>query len=205
MSTPFSFNLFTVSTHFTGPKLCAYISFFISSGEEIISAVVFATSFAVPSLKSYFSASSFNFSPAGFISDEWKGPDTARERALFAPASLSAAHAFSIADFSPAITVCFGSLKFTASTTPSTVFKTSFIFSESIPIIAAIPPFTDSAISFIVSPLNAVSFTASERVKNSPEPKAAYSPTECPATKSGFIPLLLTSFSSTRLIATIAG
>ena len=60
-------------------------------------------------------------------------------------------------------------------------------------------------VGVIVSPRKAVSFTASERVKNPPEPKAAYSPTECPATKSGVIPFSLTIFSSTRLIATIAG
>ena len=48
--------------------------------------------------------------------------------------------------------------------------------------IAAIPPFTFIAVSFINFPLALVSFTVSSVVKYPAAPKAAYSPTECPAT-----------------------
>src|SRR5665647_1242963 len=58
-----------------------------------------------------------SFSAAGFIKLEWKGADTGKSKARLAPLALSTSQALSTAALLPAMTVCMGSLKLTASTT----------------------------------------------------------------------------------------
>ncbi len=124
---------------------------------------------------------------AGFINELWKGADTGSSTPRFAPRALHAATARSTAPALPAMTIWFGALKLTASTTspaPASAQAAAMPASSS-PMIAAIAPTPAGTASCIACARKRTSGTASRNASAPAATSAVYSPRLCPATMSG--------------------
>src|SRR5690606_30493433 len=148
-------------------------------------------------------------SAAGLMRLEWNGAETGKGKARLAPWALSTSQAFSTAALLPAITVCAGSLKLTASTTSAlsapkpacASAQPAFTPSASMPRMAAIAPAPTGTASCMAAARKCTSGTASARLSTPAATRALYSPSEWHATAAGTAP---TSARHTRQAATPA-
>ncbi len=105
---------------------------------------------------------------------------------------------------SPAMTVILGEFLFAAITYPSVSCKT-FATSEYGAVTLAIKPLSSICTEPISVPLAADALNAPSMFRIPEDINAAYSPSECPATMSGFWPWALSNRSIARSAVNIAG
>ena len=208
-STPRAFRASTLSTQRTGPAAWRTSASRIRSASVSTATSMLLRTGICGAAKLTDARRSRKASAAGRIRLEWKGADTGKGSARLAPCALSTSQALSTAALLPAITVCIGSLKFTASTTSAlpgpkpavTSAQPAFTFSASMPRTAAIAPTPTGTACCIAWARKRTSGAACASVSTPEATSAEYSPSEWPATSAGLAP---PSASQARQAATPA-
>ena len=132
------------------------------------------------------SKTSFSFVEAIFIKLEWDGTDTAKSITLLAPLSASSFFTASISSVLPAITVCSGEFKFTASKNLAFLSANIFLMlSLSRPSTADILVLVSPLLSIMKVARNFINLNASFTLKPPAHKNADTSPRLCPAATFG--------------------
>src|SRR6266571_1602719 len=198
--TPSSINSRTDSSQRTGIETWRISASRASLPLVVVSASTFVTSGSCKFENSVLRKSFSSLCCMGIISAEWKGADTARMTARFAPACEASSTARFTAPACPEITVWSGEFRFAAAqiSLAAARLHTSATTAGDKPIIAAIAPTPAGTASCMYVPRFRTSCTASANFSAPAATSAEYSPRLCPATKSGVSPFS----SSTRYTAT---
>ena len=186
----------TVSTQRTGPAAWRTRASRIRSGSVSTATSMLLTTGIRGAASATEASRSRSASAAGFIRLEWKGADTGSGSARLAPLAFSTSQALSTAALLPAITVCIGSLKLTASTTSAlpgpnaavTSAQPAFTLAASMPRMAAIAPTPTGTACCIAWARKRTSGAACASVRTPEATRAEYSPSEWPATTDGSAP-----------------
>ncbi len=176
----------THSTQRTGPKAWRYSASRMRSASDSTATSMLLIKGMLGVARATPASFSRRRSAAGFMRLEWNGADTGNGNARLAPLALSTSQAFSTAALLPAITVCAGSLKFTASTTSAlpapnvacASAQPALTRSASMPRMAAIAPVPTGTASCMAAARKRTSGAASARVSTPAATSALYSPNE---------------------------
>src|ERR1700761_5808327 len=189
---PRAFSDCTTSTQRTAPAAWRTSASRIAAASTGVATSTLLTTGIEGACSVTFSSAACRRSAAGFIRLEWNGADTASSSARLAPAALSISQALSTPALVPAMTVCLGSLKLTASTTSplasAAALQPSRTACASRPRMAAIAPAPTGTASCMACARRRTSGSASASVSTPAATSAVYSPSEWPAPAAGAAP-----------------